>query len=76
MSACPGLSSSSLTIGGGGGGGVPKILSSTHFPRLTGEVRVGLEVTVRIDACVKTPPRWSPGSEILWKSSPSTLSMP
>ena len=33
------------TSGGGGGGGVPRICSSTNFPRFTGEVRVGIAVT-------------------------------
>ena len=40
-------SGSEGTSGGGGGGGVPRICSSTHLPRLTGEVRVGFEVSVR-----------------------------
>src|SRR5258708_22581847 len=34
------------TLGSGGGGGVPRIFSKTHLPRLTGEVRVGVEVLV------------------------------
>ena len=29
------------TSAGGGGGGVPKMFSSSHFPRSTGEVRLG-----------------------------------
>ena len=40
-------SGSAGTSGGGGGGGVPRICSSTHLPRLTGEVRVGFEVKVK-----------------------------
>ncbi len=40
----PASSLSSGTSGGGGGGGVPRIASSTHLPRFTGEVRVGFEV--------------------------------
>ena len=60
--ACPRaarcLSSASFgTSGGGGGGGVPSRLSSTHLPRLTGEVRVGFEVTVSTLAWVSMPPR-------------------
>src|SRR5688572_13022082 len=50
------LSSSSGTLGGGGGGGVPRICSRTQRPRLTGDVRVGFDVTVRIDAWVSRPP--------------------
>ena len=34
------------TLGGGDGGGVPNILSKSHLPRSTGEVRPGYEVTV------------------------------
>ena len=33
------------------------VCSRTHFPRLTGEVRVGFEVMVRMLAIVRTPPR-------------------
>ena len=44
--------------GGGGGGGVFRIWSSTHLPRFTGAVRVGLEVSVRMLACVNKPPRF------------------
>ena len=35
----PFVSSSAGTFGGGSGGGVPRMFSSTHTPRLTGEVR-------------------------------------
>ena len=35
--------------GGGGGAGVPRMLSRMNWPRFTGEVRVGLEVTSKID---------------------------
>src|SRR2546427_11210667 len=34
------LSFSAGTLGNGGGGGVPRMFSSTHLPRMTGEVRV------------------------------------
>ena len=33
------VSSSAGTFGGGSGGGVPRMFSSTHTPRFTGEVR-------------------------------------
>ena len=36
------------TFGGGGGGGVPKMFSSTHLPRITGDVRVAYAVTARM----------------------------
>ena len=42
---------SSPAPGGGGGGGVPRMFSSIHLPRLTGEVRVGFEVSARMLAC-------------------------
>ena len=48
---------SSGTSGGGGGGGELRICSSTHLPRFTGAVRVGFDVTVRMLAWVKMPPR-------------------
>src|SRR5262245_62013807 len=58
------LSSFSLfnsgTSGGGGGGGELRKFSKTHLPRLTGEVRVGFDVTVRILACVSKPRRGVP----------------
>ena len=36
------------TFGGGGGTGAPRMLSSTHLPRSTGDVRVACDVTVRM----------------------------
>ena len=36
------------TSGGGGGGGEASKLSSTYFPRSTGEVRAAYDVTVRM----------------------------
>src|SRR5580693_2465754 len=44
-------------LGGGGGDGVPRMLSRINRPRLTGEVRVGLDVTARTLPMVSTPPR-------------------
>ena len=47
--AAPALASgSSGTSGGGGGGGVPRMFSRIHLPRFTGEVLLGLLVTVRM----------------------------
>ena len=66
-----------VIAGGGGGGGVPRICSRIHLPRRTGEVRVGLEVMVRMLACVRMPPRWLSGSSLTrWNASPFTLEMP
>ena len=54
------------TSAGGGGAGVPRKFSRMNWPRFTGEVRVGFEVTSKIEACVSTPPRGlSLGSETL-----------
>ena len=38
LPAPPAVSSSGGTFGGGSGGGVPRMFSSTHTPRLTGDV--------------------------------------
>ena len=51
-------------------------LDSAQYPRLTGEVRVGSEVVVRIDACVSSPARRAPVSETFWKAVPVTPGMP
>ena len=64
------------TPDGGGGGGVPRMFSRIHLPRLTGEVRVGLDVAVRMLACVSTPPRGVPASETRRNPSPVTPGMP
>jgi hypothetical protein len=55
----PALGSSSVvfTPGGGGGGGVPKILSSSHLPRSTGDVLFGYDVVASIDPLPSNPPR-------------------
>ena len=47
--------------GGGGGGGDPSRFSSSHFPRTTGDVRFGCEVTVRMLPCPSRPARRSSG---------------
>ena len=59
-----------------GGGGVPRTFSSTHFPRRTGDVRAGPEVTVRTLACVNTPARPVPARLSRRNSSPATPGMP
>ena len=53
-SSCP---SSAGTFGGGGGGGTPSRLSSIHLPRMTGDVRVGYDVTIRMLPWRRSPPR-------------------
>ena len=48
-----------------------------NWPRFTGEVRAGVEVTARTDPCVSTPPRGlSLGSVTLRISEPSTPGNP
>ena len=47
------------TFGGGGGGGAPRMFSRIHFPRITGDVRFGYAVTVRMLPCPSSPPRGS-----------------
>ena len=41
------------------------MLSRIHLPRLTGDVRVGLEVIVNTPACVSTPPRGCDAAEVV-----------
>src|SRR5262245_10612408 len=43
--------------GGGGGGGEHRRRDSTHLPRLTGDVRLGLEVSVSRAAWDRSPKR-------------------
>src|SRR5690349_914537 len=63
------------TSGGGGGGGEPRIFSRIHLPLFTGEVRVGLEVMVRMLAWVRMPPRFLDFKETRLKSFPATSGM-
>ena len=42
------LGSGGTSGGGGGGGDADQMFSSTHLPRITGEVRSACEVTVRM----------------------------
>ena len=46
--ACVRCSDSAGTFGGGSGGGAPRMLLRIHLPRITGEVRIAGEVTVRM----------------------------
>ena len=64
------------TPDGGGDGGAPRMFSRIHLPRLTGEVRFGLDVAVRTLACVNTPPRGVPASETWRNQSPVTPAIP
>src|SRR5258708_38425177 len=58
FSGPPLLSSSGGTFGGGSGGGVPRIFSSTHTPRFTGDVRkFCTHVTERKLPCPSRPRR-------------------
>ena len=43
------------TPGGGFGGGAPSTFSSTHLPRVTGDVRFAADVTVRMLPCPSRP---------------------
>ena len=51
------LSFNAGTSGKGGGGGVPMMFSRIHLPRMTGDVRVAYEVTVRTLPWRNRPPR-------------------
>ena len=56
---------------------MPSRLSSTHLPRFTGEVRVGLDVTVRTLAWVSDAQLGPvPASETRRNWSPTTPRMP
>src|SRR5262245_51263374 len=71
------LSFNAGTFGSWGGGGVPMILSNIHLPRITGEVRVAYDVTVRMLPCRSSPPRLlSLSRETLRKRLPYTFEIP
>ena len=54
----PGVSSRSvLTPAGGAGTGNPKMLSTSHLPRSTGEVRSGYDVVASSAPAASNPPR-------------------
>ena len=64
-------------FGGGGSGGWPSRRSMTNAPRGTGEVVVPLAVILRIEACVRNPPRGeSAGSATRRICDPLTPGMP
>src|SRR4029453_17502831 len=50
------------TFGGGGEGGTPRRLVRIHFPRSTGDVRLGYDVTIRMLAWPSNPRRASLGT--------------
>ena len=61
--AAPGSGSFSAgTLGGGGAGGVPRMFSSTHLPRSTGDVRVACDVTASKPPLPSSPLRASSSS--------------
>src|SRR6185436_12635270 len=71
------LSLSAGTSGIGGGGGAPKMFSRIHFPRITGDVRVAYEVTVRTLPWRSSPPRSLFRSNVTRRNwLPYTLGMP
>src|SRR6185503_2894044 len=54
------LSSSGGTFGGGSGGGVPRIFSSTHTPRFTGDVRkFCCQASASTLPCPRSPRRYA-----------------
>src|SRR5262245_19979851 len=57
----PSLLSSRLVfaLGGGGGTGAARMFSSSHLPRIVGDVRVGYDVTARTLALPSSPHRFS-----------------
>src|SRR5436305_532665 len=72
----PPLASIEPTPGGGGGGGAFKTFSRIHFPRKTGEVRVGYDVTSKTLPCVRTPLRSVPSRSTRRKFLPLTPGIP
>ena len=70
------LSLSAGTSGGGGGGGVPRMFSSSHLPRRTGDVRFGYEVIVSTLPWASRPPRSVPVMATRRKRLPETPGTP
>ena len=65
------------TSDGGGGAGLPRRRSSTHAPRVTGDVVVPFAVTFRTAAWVRNPPRGLPGGSCTRRIfGPLTPAMP
>ena len=48
-----------FTSGGGGGTGADRMFSSSHLPRIVGDVRVEYDVTARTLALPSRPQRFS-----------------
>src|SRR5262245_23096066 len=59
LAPVPADSSKAGTFAGGGGGGAPRIFSSSHLPRIVGEVRVVYDVTASTLAFPNNPKRFS-----------------
>src|SRR6266849_5396756 len=79
FSGPPLVSSSGGTFGGGSGGGVPRMFSSTHTPRLTGEVlKFCVHVIERKLPLPSRPRRLSSSGPSVTrrKCDPYTLEMP
>ena len=74
-SVVPFVSSSAGTFGGGGGGGDPSSTSITHLPRITGDVRSAIEVSVSTLPWPRMPRR-SSGTVTRRNWLPVTLAMP
>src|SRR5688572_11422187 len=65
-----------LVFGGGGGTGAARIFSSSHLPRMVGDVRVGYDVTASTLAFPSSPQRFSSASVTRLKWLPYTPEMP
>ena len=70
------VGSNSGISGGGGGGAVSSRFSRTNFPRSTGELRVGWELTRRNDPWPSNPRRGAAPSGTLRNLSPLTFFTP
>ena len=75
--AVPGFIDQHVHVTGGGGeGGVPRMFSRMYFPRSTGDVRFGYDVSISTAPLPSSPYRDSSGSLTLRKRAPLTVSMP
>src|SRR5581483_6748190 len=70
------LNSSAGTFGGGAGGGAARIFSSSHLPRIVGDVRVVYDVTASTLALPSSPKRFSSVSTTRRKWLPYTPEIP
>ena len=64
------------TLSGGGGAGVPSTFSRIHWPRFTGEVRFGADVTVSTLPWPSSPRRSPSPSSTRRKRLPRTYGIP